>query len=413
MPLYHYRAITEDGKIVEGEGEFPSLNDLTLKLSSQNLILISAKEVGKEGEQKKKGTSISFKIPLPFGGVSYRDWSLITRQLSVLIASGVSVVEALQLIADQVSNKKLKQALLEVSKEIEEGSSFHAALEKRKNIFPEFIINMVAVGEETGELDLVLRRTSEYYEKLAFIKGKIKSASYYPTFVLLFATAIVWGILTFVVPKFAEIYRSFGAGLPLPTQILLNISQTLQENILYIISFIVVVTFTFVTLYRNSYSFRKAVHKFLIRMPKFGEIILKSNYALFARTFATLYTSGVSIDRAIDITTRVVGLVPLKEALEEAKEDVLSGKALWVSLQKTNMFPKMVIAMIRVGEETGNLDEMLTSIANFYEEEVDRAVEGLISLIEPLLIAFLGTIVGGILIALYLPIFKIGELIVR
>ncbi|GAB6065998.1 type II secretion system F family protein [Aquifex pyrophilus] len=413
MPLYHYRAITEDGRVVEGEGEFASLNDLTLKLSSQNLILISAKEVKEKDKERGKGISISFKISLPFGGVSYRDWSLITRQLSVLIASGVPIVEALELIAEQVSNKKLKEALLEVSKEIEEGSSFHAALEKRRDIFPEFIINMVAVGEETGELDLVLRRTSEYYEKLAFIKGKIKSASYYPTFVLLFATIIVWGILTFVVPKFADIYRSFGAELPLPTQILLNVSRALQENLPYILSFIVVFAFIFTTFYKNSYTFRKAVHNLLIRIPKFGDIFLKSNYALFARTFSTLYTSGVSIDRAIDITARVVGLVPLKEALEEAKEDVLSGKALWASLQKTNMFPRMVIAMIRVGEETGNLDEMLSSIANFYEEEVDRAVEGLISLIEPLLIVFLGTIVGGILIALYLPIFKIGELIAR
>ncbi|RUM27918.1 MAG: type II secretion system F family protein [Aquifex sp.] len=409
MPYYRYRAVTDNGRIVEGEGEFVSLEDLIIKLSSQNLTLISVSEA----KQQTEGKSFEIKLPSFFGKASDRDWSLLARQLSVLISAGVSLVEALELISDQISNKKLKKALLEVAKDIEEGSSFHAALQKRKDIFPEFIVNLVAVGEETGELDLVLRRAADYYEKIAFIKGKIKSASFYPSFVMLFSTTLVWGILTFVVPKFADIYKSLGGELPWPTRLLMNISLTLQQNLPYIFGSIILITLTFSILYKSNLSFREAVHKFLLSIPKFGDLFRKSAFARFSRTLSTLYSSGVPIERSLEITAKVVGFIPLEKAIEQAKNEVLEGKTLWMALQKTGTFPKMVIAMVRVGEETGNIDEMLNSIANFYEEEVDRMIEGLISLIEPLLIVILGVIIGAILIALYLPIFNVGSLIIR
>jgi len=407
MPKFKYKAITEDGRVIEGEGEFASLFDLMERLRRENLTLISSSEIS-----EKKGVQFELKLPFSFKRVSDRDWSLFCRQLSVLVAAGVGIVEALELVADQMTNKKLKKALLEVAKDIEEGSSFYAALSKRKDIFPEFLINLVAVGEETGELDVVLRRASEYYEKMAFIKGKIKSASFYPTFVLIFAGLIVWGILMFVVPKFEEIYRSFGAQLPLPTQMLINASNFLQENIGLFLLILVVSAVAFSTMYTRSPSFRETVHKVLLRLPKFGELFEKSALAKFGRTMATLFSAGVPIERALEIASKVVGLIPIEKAIEKAKNDVLEGKTLWSSLQNTGKFPKMIVAMVKVGEETGRIDEMLTTIATFYEEEVDRMIEGLISLIEPLLIVFLGTIIGLILIALYLPIFKIGELIV-
>ena len=409
MPKYVYKAITEDGRVVERTGEYPSLENLIESLRAENLTLISAKEI----KDEKKGAELKLEISLPFKGVSDRDWSLLSRQLSVLVGAGVGIVESLELLADQITNKKLKEALLEVAKDIEEGSSFSAALKKRSNIFPELFINLVEVGEETGELDTVLRRASEYYEKLAFIKGKIKSASFYPTFVFVIATIIVWGILTFVVPKFAEIYSTLGGQLPLPTQILINISNKLRENLLNIIGSVFLTAGIFLYFYRTNRTFKEKVHTFLLRIPVLGQIFEKGSLARFSRTLATLFSAGVPIERALEIGARVAGMIPIEKAVLQAKDDVLQGRNLWLALQKAEKFPKMVIAMVKVGEETGRLDEMLNSIANFYEEEVDRLIEGLISLIEPMLIVFLGVVVGGILIALYLPIFKLGELIVR
>ena len=408
MPKYRYRALTPDGRIVEGEGEFPSLLSLVDYLNRENLTLISTREV-----EEKKGKEIKIEIPTPFGGVSDRDWSLLCRQLSVLVGAGVGVVEALQLLSEQITNKRLQKALLDVAKLVEEGSSLTAALRKHSNIFPEFIINLVEVGEETGELDLVLRRAADYYEKLAFIKGKVKSASFYPTFVLVIATIIVGGILTFIVPQFESIYKSFGGELPLPTQLLIKTSNILRENFLMITGILLIFAVIFVYLYRTNYNFREGIHKILLRIPKFGEIFEKSAMARFARTMATLFSSGVPIERALEISAKVVGLIPIEKAINQAKNDVLEGKTLWMSLERTKMFPKMVVAMVKVGEESGQIDEMLNSIANFYEEEVDRLIEGIISLIEPMLIVVLGGIIGLILVALYLPIFKIGELIMR
>lgn len=408
MPRYRYKALTPDGRIVEGEREFPSLQSLANYLSKENLVIIRAEEV-KEKEKKE----IKIEIPLPFSGVSDRDWSLICRQLSVLVGAGVGVVEALRLLSEQVGNKKLRNALVGVAKLVEEGSSLTAALRRYSNIFPEFIINLVEVGEETGELDLVLRRAADYYEKLAFIKGKVKSASFYPTFVLIIATIIVGGILTFIVPQFESIYKSFGGELPLPTQILINASKVLRENFLTIFGVFLLSAIVFLYLYRKNYNFREFIHRILLRIPKFGEIFEKSALARFGRTMATLFSSGVPIERALEISAKVVGMIPIEKAINQAKKDVLEGKTLWSSLRRTKKFPNMIIAMVKVGEETGRIDEMLNSIANFYEEEVDRLIEGLISLIEPMLIVVLGGIIGLILIALYLPIFKIGELILR
>jgi len=408
MAKFKYKAITEDGRVIEGEGEFSSLSELVDKLRRENLTLISSKEL-----TEKKGLSVEISLPSLFGGISDRDWAILCRQLAVLVGAGVGLVEALELVAEQVQNKRLREALLEVAREIEEGSSFYAALSKRKDIFPELLINLVAVGEETGELDLVLRRASEYYEKMAFIKGKIKSASFYPAFVLFVATVIVFGILTFVVPKFESIYKSLGGELPLPTQMLVKISKLLQENIPLLIAGAFLFFFLFTYFYKRSYGFRKRVHEFILKVPKFKELAEKAALARFSRTMATLFSAGVPIDRALQISAKVVGLIPIEEAIEKALNSVLEGKPLWKALQETGRFPRLIVVMIRVGEETGNLDEMLNTIANFYEEEVDRFIEGLISLIEPMLIVFLGVVIGLILIALYLPIFEVGKLIVR
>ncbi len=413
MPRYRVRAYTEEGNIVEDIIEAPSFNDLMERVREKGLHFINADEVAEEvprqvkrEEERKKGRGFAL-----FRGVSDRDMSLFCRQLGAMVNAGVGIIDALEIVADQMPNKRLAQTILEVAKDVSEGMSLSGAMAQRANVFPELVINLVAVGEETGELDRALLRASEYYEKLAMIKSKIKSASFYPILVLVISTVIVTGILYFLVPTFAEIYQNLGGSLPLPTQILINASNALRENLLYIVGFIVAFSVAFRMAYTKSYGFRRAVHAFILKTPKFGDLALKSAMAKFGRTMATMFASGVSIERALEIAGKVAGNLVVKEAVDRVQKEVTEGQPMWASMEKTERFPKLIVAMVKVGEETGRLDEMLDTIARFYEDEVDRTVEGLITLIEPLLIVILGTLIGAILIALYMPIFKMGELI--
>ncbi len=411
MPKYKVRAYTEEGNIIEDIIEAPSFNDLVERIRQKGYHFVNAEEiiegVGEREvkKEKRKGGIISFRK------VGDRDVALFCRQLGAMANAGVGIIDALEIVAEQMPNKKLSYAVAEVARDVSEGMSLSDAMAKRKDVFPALVINLVAVGEETGELDRALLRASEYYEKLAMIKSKIKSASFYPIFVLAIATVIVTGILYFLVPTFANIYASFGSSLPLPTQILINISNALRDNILYIVGFLIIFSIAFRYFYIKSYSFKKAIHRFILKLPKFGDLTVKSAMAKFGRTMATLFASGVSIERALEVAGKVAGNLVIKEAVDKVQKDVTEGQAVWSSMEKTGQFPKLIVAMVKVGEETGRLDEMLDTIARFYEDEVDRTVEGLITLIEPMLIVILGSIVGGILIALYMPIFKMGELI--
>jgi len=414
MPKYRVRAYTEAGDLIEDVFEAPSFNDLLERVREKGYHFINADELieGAEpepkrerAEEKRKGRAFLL------GRVGDRDTALFCRQLGAMVNAGVGIIDALEIVAGQMPNKKLATAIGEVAKDVSEGMSLSDAMAKRKDVFPELVVNLVAVGEETGELDRALLRASEYYEKLAMIKSKIKSASFYPVFVLVIATVIVTGILYFLVPTFAEIYEGFGASLPLPTQVLINMSNVLRDNILFIIGFLIAFAVTFRFLYVKSYGFRRAVHKLILKSPKFGDLAVKSAMAKFGRTMATLFASGVSIEKALEVAGKVAGNLIIKEAVDQVQKEVTEGQAMWSAMEKTGQFPKLIVAMVKVGEETGRLDEMLDTIARFYEDEVDRTVEGLITLIEPMLIVVLGTIVGGILIALYMPIFKIGELV--
>ena len=410
MPRYRVRAYTDEGNLVEDVIEASGLNDLVEKVRERGLHFINADEIGEEAppRQEKKARGGGFAL---LSRVGDRDISLFCRQLGAMVNAGVGVIDALEIVAEQMPNKKLSEAVMEVARSVSEGTSLSDAMASRSDVFPELVINLVAVGEETGELDRALIRASEYYEKLAMIKGKIKSASFYPAFVLVVATVIVTGILYFLVPTFAKIYASFGGSLPLPTQMLINVSNALRENILYIIGFVAVFIILFRFIYKRSYGFRKAVHALILRTPKFGDLAVKSAMAKFGRTMATLFSSGVPIERALEVAGKVTGNLVIKEAVDRVQKDVTEGQAMWASMEKTGRFPRLIVAMVKVGEETGRLDDMLDTIARFYEDEVDRTVEGLITLIEPFLIVVLGTIVGAILIALYMPIFKLGELI--
>ncbi|MEN3028324.1 MAG: type II secretion system F family protein [Aquificaceae bacterium] len=403
MPKFRYKAFDERGSFVEREANYPTEEALLVELQQKGLSLIEVIRI----DEGKKGLSLEIRL----GGVKDRDLSIFCRQLGTMINAGLNIIDALKILGEQLPDRRLKDASVKIAQMVSEGKSLSTSMSGFPNVFPEFIVNLIKVGEETGNLDIALIRAADYYEKMAMIKGKIKSASFYPTFVIIVATAIVTGILYFLVPTFAQIYSSFGGELPLPTQMLIAASNAIRSGLPYILALIVGFTFTFRFLMKKNYQFKKIVHTFMLRAPKMGELVMKSTMAKFARTMATLFSSGVALERAFEIAGQVTGNVVIKEALDSAKKSVVEGEPMYRALERTRMFPRIIVAMVRVGEDTGRLDDMLDTIARFYEDEFDKAVEGMIKLIEPMLMVFIGGVVGTILIALYMPIFKMGELI--
>jgi type IV pilus assembly protein PilC len=396
-----YEARDKYGIKKVGIVEASSLEEAEDILKKQGLTVVSLKVQSLEEKQKKR---IFFKKK-----VREEDLAIFTRQLGAMIGAGIGIAQALEILSEQMPNPSLREALVKVRDDVTTGLSLSKAMQKHPKVFPPFLVNLIAAAEESGKLDEILNRATLYYEKLASIRRKIISASWYPAAVVIIATLIVLGLLTFVVPTFGEIYASFDGTLPTPTQMLINISNTLKSNILFIIGFFIALVVVNRQIYKTDKG-KRFYHKLFLKMPLIGKILHKGALAKFARTFATLVNGGVPILRAIEIASTVVGNVLIEESLQKTKEEVEKGKPIATSLDKT-YFPPMFVAMAAVGENTGRLDEMLDTIANFYEDEVDREVDALISTLEPLLMVFIGGIVGFILIALYLPIFKMGELI--
>ncbi len=413
MPYFEYEAVDASGKRYREKIEAKSFNEVVAKLRSLGLIVINVRQISEEGgEVGEKKSILSMEINLPFGGgVSSKDLSILAKQLGALINAGIGIVDALELVGDSLDNKILKKILPKIADDVRGGTSLARAMAKYRNYFGDFFISMVEIGEETGQLDIVFIKISEYYKTISEIINKIKSASFYPSFVFIVATLITLGIIYFLVPTFAQIYASFGAQLPAPTQMLINISHWLQKNILYVLGGAAGFVILFVILYKKIYGFRRFVHKLQLRLPLMGVLFEKGAIAHLSRTFATLFAAGISVERALELSAKVTGNVIYQEAIEQVRNDVIKGEAIWRAFEKTKRFPKLFVAMIKIGEETGQLDSMLESLADFYEDEVKTTIEGLISMIEPLMIVVIGTIVGGILISLYLPIFKLGQYI--
>ncbi len=401
MPKFKYVARDKYGVVREDVIYAPDAGAAQMELEKRGFEEIKL--------QMAPSRELKFNIDIFKPKVKEKDLALFTRQLGAMIAAGVGIAEALEILAEQMPNKTLAKALKEVQQDVVSGMSLSKAMAKHKRVFPEFLVNLIESAEESGNLDVILQRATTYYEKIAAIKRKIVSASWYPAMVVVIATVIVLGILTFIVPTFAQLYSSMGGELPFLTQMLIDASNFVKSNIL----FIIVGIFGLVILNKLFYNTRagkEIYHRIFLHLPLLGNIFLKGAIAKFARTLSTLVAGGVPIMRSLEISSSVAGNVVIEKAILEAKEKVEKGQEIYKSLDP-KIFPPILIAMVRVGEDTGRLDEMLDTIANFFEDEVDRAVEGLISTIEPLLMVFIGTIVGIILIGLYLPIFKMGELV--
>jgi type IV pilus assembly protein PilC len=344
--------------------------------------------------------------------VSERDIVVFTRQFATMIDAGLPLVQCLEILASQQDNKVFKKVLTEIRQSVEGGSTFAAALKQHPKIFSSLYANMVEAGEAGGILDTILNRLAVYMEKAMSLKKKVKSAMIYPSTIVTVAVVVVIFLLVFVIPTFKAMFEGFGAALPLPTQIVLELSRLVQQYILVGIG-AAVAAILGIRWWYTTPSGKTNIDRLLLRLPVLGILIRKVAVAKFTRTLGTLISSGVAILDGLEITARTAGNKIVEAAVLKTRASIAEGKTIADPLRESGVFPPMVVQMIAVGEQTGALDAMLSKIADFYDEEVDTAVANLTALLEPLLMVFLGVVIGGVVIAMYLPIFKLVTVVGR
>ncbi|MBI5888232.1 MAG: type II secretion system F family protein [Deltaproteobacteria bacterium] len=399
MPIFAY-SMKGPGGDEKREIEAANIAQATATLRRQGIVPIS---IG-----QKSGFDIN-NIQIPgFGpSVKIKEIVVFSRQFATMIDAGLPLVQCLDILGSQQDNPEFKRVLLNVKNSVEGGSTFADALRKHPKVFDNLYVNLIAAGEVGGILDTILNRLSQFMEKSEKLKGKIKSAMTYPTAVICISFVIVTGLLLFVVPIFQGMFESFGKALPAPTQLVVNLSNFMKKAWWAIILGIGAAIFALKKIYTTKKG-RYVMDKIFLKVPVMGDLIRKTAVARFTRTLGTMISSGVPILEGLDIVSKTSGNVIIEEAIVKARKSLSEGKTLAEPLIETRVFPGMVTQMIAVGESTGALDTMLTKIADFYEEEVDTAVDSLTALIEPMLMAFLGVVVGGLVIALYLPIFALA-----
>lgn len=341
--------------------------------------------------------------------VSSKDLQIFTRQFSTLINSGIPVVDALKMLSEGKRDPTLKNAASKVKTAIEAGKRLGDALSMQGNVFDKFYVNMVRAGEEAGILDSILNRLSAYMEKSEKLKKQVKGALFYPAAIIVVAALVIAGILVFIIPKFQELYAASGKELPGLTQIVVMASQFLIKKWYVVLGFAIGIPWAIYSYYKTDEG-KDTFDRILIRMPLFGDLIQKSSVAKMTRTLSTLLSSGVGVIEALDIASKTAGNSVIEDALIRSKESVTSGKALATPLSKEPMIPDMVVQMITIGEQSGTLDVMLGKIADFYEDDVENAVKGLTSMIEPILMVFLGGTIAFLVVAMYLPIFDMASI---
>jgi type IV pilus assembly protein PilC len=399
MRMYAWEGRTRGGAVHKGEIEADTRETAVATLRQQHIIVTTIKAKPKD-------------LTLPgFGGkVSEKDLVLFTRQFSTMIDAGLPLVQCLDILSKQTENKTFSKTIVEIKKEVEAGSTFADALRKYPRIFDDLYVNLVQAGEIGGVLDVTFARLAGYIEKARSLKGKVKSAMVYPAAIIFVAVSVVIFLMIFVIPVFAQMFQDFGGTLPWPTQLVIGLSNFMKRYILFAIPVLIAAGFVFKQYYRTE-SGKRVVHRYLLRVPILGPLLQKAAIARFARTLSTLLGSGVPIIDSLDITARTAGNKVLEEAVLGSIGSIREGQTLATPLAKHPVFPPMVVQMVEIGDVTGELDSMLSKLADFYEEEVDRAVEALTAMLEPMMMVFLGTVLGFIIVAMYLPIFKMASLI--
>ncbi|MGQ9508495.1 MAG: type II secretion system inner membrane protein GspF [Thermodesulfobacteriota bacterium] len=400
MPIYKWEGKTTKGVAKKGEFEAPSEGALRIHLRQQGIIPTKIVAKGKE-----------IRISLPIKRkVKQRSIAIFTRQLATMIDAGLPLVQSLDVLASQQEDKNFKGIIRDIREDVEGGSTFAGALRKHPETFNELYTNLVVAGEEGGILDNILIRLANYIEKAEALKKKVKSALVYPGVIVTVAVLVVMILMIFVIPVFETMFKSAGQSLPLPTLIVLTISKFVKKYILLFIPTVILLVYLFRRFYRTE-SGKTLIDRLLLKLPVFGILLKKVSVARFARTLGTLVSSGVPILDGLSIVSKTAGNRTIETAILDARASIREGETIAEPLNRSGIFPPMVIQMISVGESTGALDSMLAKIADFFEEEVDVAVGNLTSLLEPFLMIFLGVVIGGVVVSMYLPIFQMASAI--
>ncbi len=399
MPKFNWEAKSKSGSVQKGVMEAPNIAAVEAQLKRYGLIGITVKEEGKR---------IEIKIP-GFGGgkVETKDLVVFTRQFATMIDAGLPLVQCLDILASQQDNNTFKEILYKVKESVESGSTFADALAKHPKAFDDLYVNLVAAGEVGGILDTILNRLAAYIEKAMKLKKRVKGAMVYPTTIMAIAVIVVGVILVFVIPTFAKMFADFGGELPAPTKFVIALSNFIKKYILLIIFAIFAIRYAIAKYYATPHG-RKKIDAMLLKAPVVGPLIRKVSVAKFTRTLGTMISSGVPIMDGLEIVAKTAGNKVVEEGIYNVRQAISEGKTMAEPLAACGVFPPMVVQMISVGEATGAMDAMLSKIADFYDDEVDDAVGALTSMMEPILMVFLGTAVGGLVIAMYLPIFKLA-----
>jgi type IV pilus assembly protein PilC len=395
MPAYVWKGKTRDGKVVSGERVAENKEAVMALLRRDQILVSSVKEKGKELALPKFG-----------GGVPSKDLAIFVRQFSVMIDAGLPLVQCLEILGSQQENKTFAKILQQTRMDVEGGASLADAMRKHPKAFDDLFVNMIAAGEAGGILDTILKRLATYIEKAVKLKAQVKGAMVYPIAVISIAGIVIAVILWKVIPTFAAMFEGLGAQLPLPTRIVIAMSNWFVRLLPFMVVFIIAFVFLFKKYYAT-HGGRRVVDRMVLKLPILGVLMQKIAVARFCRTLATLMASGVPILDGLEITARTSGNAIIEDAIMAVRKGVESGLTVAQPLKESGVFPPMVVQMIGVGEQTGALDAMLSKIADFYEEEVDQAVANLLTLMEPVMIAFLGVTVGGIVISMYLPLFDL------
>src|SRR5215204_1720425 len=390
MPTFTYTARAVNGELKTSTIDAPSREEVVAQLRRQRMSVVKVDE-----ETKKVKTR---------GSIKMRDIVIFTRQFSTMINAGLPLVQALDILAKQTENKVLSEVTRAVVFDVESGHTVADALKKHPKAFSDLYVNMVAAGEAGGILDTILMRLATFMEKNDALVRKVKGAMIYPGVITSVAGIAIVVLLVFVIPVFEKMFASVGMALPLPTRVVIGMSQFLQNYWWAVIVALVGAGWSLKKYYATSDG-KLTIDRLLLKMPVLGDVLRKSAVSRFTRTLGTLIGSGVSILDGLEITAKTAGNRVIQDAIMESRASIAGGETISAPLQKSQVFPPMVISMIAVGEQTGGLDEMLSKIADFYDEEVDAAVSGLLALMEPVMIVFLGLVVGGMVVSMYLPIF--------
>lgn len=404
LASFHWEGVDQNGRKQSGETKAETASSLRSTLRQRG---IAAQKIRRKStfEQMMQGGGRQKKI-------TPGDVAIFTRQLATMLQAGVPLVQAFDIVGRGHENPSMSKLILDIKADVEAGVGLADALRKHPKHFDELICNLVAAGEEGGVLDTLLDKIATYKEKTESIKKKIRKALFYPAAVLVVAFGVTALLLIYVVPQFESLFQGFGADLPAFTRLVLNLSEFVRgTGGLIIGASLVGISVAFVSAKRRSWKFARLLDRMILKIPVIGDIIRKSAIARFSRTLATMFAAGVPLVDGLDSVSGATGNVIYGEGVKHMRQQVASGQALQQSVEETNLFPHMVVQMIAIGEEAGSLDTMLLKVADFYEEEVDNAIDSLSSLLEPFIMVILGTLVGGLIIAMYLPIFKLGSAI--